>query len=97
MRALLFLVAAVILGLTGGYAWSKWSSPAASSQVSALPSVADDGPRKTAAEVQESVHFANCAEVRSAGKAPLFPGQPGYSNELDPDGDGVACQPGSGA
>ena len=97
MRAILFLVAAVILGLTGGYAWSKWSSPAATGPVAALPSVADDGPRKTAAEVEESVHFANCDAARSAGKAPLFPGQPGYSKDLDPDGDGVACQPGSGA
>jgi hypothetical protein len=97
MRAILFLLAAVVLGLTGGYAWSKWPNPTASSQVAPLPSIADDGPRKTADEVQESVHFDNCAAARAAGKAPLFPGQPGYSKDLDPDGDGVACQPGSGA
>lgn len=97
MRAMLFLVAAVILGVTGGYAWSKWSSPAAAGYVAPLPSGAGDGSSKTAAEVEESVHFANCDAARAAGKAPLFPGRPGYSKELDPDGDGVACQPGAGA
>ncbi|WP_344699889.1 excalibur calcium-binding domain-containing protein [Sphingomonas limnosediminicola] len=91
MRAIFLLAAAVILGLTGGYAWSKWSNPASSQ--AALPSVADDGSRETAEEVQETVHFDNCAAVRAAGKAPLFPGHPGYSKDLDPDGDGVACPP----
>src|SRR3712207_3663288 len=97
MRAIFFLLAAAVLGLTGGYAWSKWSSPNVASQVAPLPSVAEDGPRVTAAEVEGSVHYANCDAVRAAGKAPLFPGHPGYSKELDPDGDGVACQPGSGS
>lgn len=36
--------------------------------------------------------FANCAEARAAGAAPLYRGQPGYSSRLDRDGDGVACE-----
>jgi hypothetical protein len=39
-----------------------------------------------------SVYYANCAEVRAAGKAPLYSGQPGYRPGLDGDGDGVACE-----
>ncbi|MBO0853748.1 MAG: excalibur calcium-binding domain-containing protein [Nocardia sp.] len=35
--------------------------------------------------------YKNCDEVRKAGKAPLFRGQPGYSPHLDPDGTGMAC------
>ena len=31
MRAIIFLFAAMILGLTGGYAWSIWSKPTAAS------------------------------------------------------------------
>lgn len=37
--------------------------------------------------------FSNCQEVQAAGLAPLYAGRPGYSEELDPDGTGVACPP----
>ena len=47
-------------------------------------------PRTTAPAA--GVSYANCAAVRSAGKAPLLRGQPGYSSSLDRDGDGVACE-----
>ena len=46
----------------------------------------------SAARIQ-SVHYAGCNEVRAAGKAPLYSGQPGYSEEMDGDGDGIACEP----
>ncbi|GAA1479661.1 DUF1524 domain-containing protein [Gordonia sinesedis] len=36
--------------------------------------------------------YANCAEVRAAGAAPLRRGEPGYRVGLDGDGDGVACE-----
>ncbi|MDO4918163.1 DUF1524 domain-containing protein [Kocuria sp.] len=38
--------------------------------------------------------FARCADARAAGAAPLYAGSPGYSSELDGDGDGVACETG---
>lgn len=37
--------------------------------------------------------WRSCGEVRAAGVAPLFPGDPGYNLFLDADGDGVACEP----
>ncbi|TSI18299.1 excalibur calcium-binding domain-containing protein, partial [Bacillus sp. HY001] len=45
-----------------------------------------------AASNNSNVTYANCAAVRSAGKAPLYRDQPGYSRKLDRDGDGVACE-----
>ncbi|WP_241994861.1 excalibur calcium-binding domain-containing protein [Kribbella sp. VKM Ac-2568] len=42
-----------------------------------------------------AVTYASCAEVRAAGKAPLHRGDPGYSRELDRNGDGVACDRGN--
>ena len=36
--------------------------------------------------------YANCAAVRAAGAAPIYAGDPGYSFDLDHDGDGVACE-----
>ena len=37
--------------------------------------------------------FANCAEARAAGAAPVRRGEPGYGPHLDRDGDGVGCEP----
>jgi endonuclease YncB( thermonuclease family) len=39
--------------------------------------------------------YANCAEAREAGAAPIYRGSPGYSTKLDRDGDGVACEGGA--
>lgn len=36
--------------------------------------------------------FANCAEARAAGAAPVRRGDPGYGKHLDRDGDGVGCE-----
>jgi Excalibur calcium-binding domain len=41
--------------------------------------------------------FRSCDQAEAAGAAPIFAGQPGYSLDLDADGDGVACEQGSGA
>jgi hypothetical protein len=38
------------------------------------------------------VYYNNCTEVRAAGAAPIRRGDPGYSSDLDRDGDGVACE-----
>jgi hypothetical protein len=37
--------------------------------------------------------FANCAQARAAGAAPVRIGEPGYAAHLDRDGDGVGCEP----
>lgn len=37
--------------------------------------------------------FANCAEARAAGAAPVRLGDPGYGPHLDRDNDGVGCEP----
>jgi hypothetical protein len=36
--------------------------------------------------------FANCAQARAAGAAPVRVGDPGYGRHLDRDGDGVGCE-----
>jgi hypothetical protein len=52
----------------------------------------DDVSAAPAARVA-SVHYSGCNEVRAAGKAPLYDGQPGYSETMDGDDDGIACEP----
>lgn len=40
----------------------------------------------------QSAYYPNCSAARSAGVAPLYAGDPGYSSKLDRDGDGIACE-----
>ena len=58
----------------------------AATRTQAPPSVTPPAPPAS------SVVYPNCAAVRAAGKAPLLRGQPGYSPNLDRDGDGRACE-----
>lgn len=45
-------------------------------------------PTKTTA----SVFYKNCTEVKAAGAAPIRPGDPGWQQKFDRDGDGVGCE-----
>lgn len=40
---------------------------------------------------EQREQFANCAEARAAGAAPVREGEPGYGPHLDRDGDGIGC------
>jgi hypothetical protein len=37
--------------------------------------------------------YSGCNEVRAAGVAPLYRYEPGFSERLDGDGDGIGCEP----
>jgi endonuclease YncB( thermonuclease family) len=39
-----------------------------------------------------SVHYQNCTEVRAAGAAPIYPGDPGFQSKFDRDNDGIGCE-----
>ena len=80
MRTKEILLAAVMLGSIGGYAWST------------IPPAITQSPEERA-RIEQSVTYSGCNEVRAAGKAPLYAGQPGYRETMDGDGDGVACEP----
>jgi len=103
MRAIAFLVAALFLGATGGYAWSMLSRapvrqpvPREAKMMAIAPSpeeLPEEADKQWTAEADDGVYYDGCNEVRAAGKAPLLAGQPGYRAEMDGDGDGVACEP----
>lgn len=42
---------------------------------------------------QPGAYYRGCDEARAAGVAPLYAGEPGYREEMDGDGDGIACEP----
>jgi hypothetical protein len=41
------------------------------------------------------VRFPSCADAEAADATSLHAGDPGYSTDLDRDGDGVACEKGA--
>jgi endonuclease YncB( thermonuclease family) len=54
---------------------------------------ATPAPTKAAAPAPAAEPFyANCSEVRAAGAAPIFPGDPGWREKFDRDKDGVGCE-----
>ncbi|MET9051518.1 excalibur calcium-binding domain-containing protein [Streptomyces bacillaris] len=51
------------------------------------------GPEDPSSDEPGGVYYENCDAAREAGAAPLHPGDPGYGDHLDRDGDGIACEP----
>lgn len=64
---------------TGGYHCHRGS---ATRPAGALKAVSSSARRE----------FANCAQARAAGAAPVREGDAGYGRHLDRDGDGIGCE-----
>ena len=79
MHAKHILGSAVALGAVIGTAWAS---------VPLLMQTPEERAR-----IEQSVTYSGCNEVRAAGKAPIYRGQPGFRDTMDGDGDGVACEP----
>ncbi|OZE11012.1 hypothetical protein CH249_06990 [Rhodococcus sp. 05-2255-3B1] len=56
------------------------------------PSVAAPVPAPAPTRNSPSVFYKNCTAVRAANADPIYAGDPGYSRDLDKDGNGVACE-----
>lgn len=68
---------------------SKAEYPAA--PVYAAPAVSTT-PAATEAPASSNVYYKNCTEVRAAGAAPIYPGDPGWQSKFDRDNDGIGCE-----
>lgn len=42
---------------------------------------------------QDGDFWPGCDSARAAGTAPIYAYEPGYRQEMDGDGDGIACEP----
>lgn len=45
------------------------------------------------AKLPAGYQFSGCNAVREMGLDPLYSYEPGYSERMDGDGDGIACEP----
>jgi hypothetical protein len=90
MSEKIMLLASIILGAAGGIAWTDLPSAERAS-----PRAGNPAPvvRPAASASDPNVHYSGCNEVRALGKAPLYSDQPGYRQDMDGDGDGIACEP----
>ena len=77
----------------GGSSGVRGGSAAPSTDEQAPATAASQRGFYAASDANERPVFANCAQVRAAGLAPIYRGQPGYAAHLDRDNDGVACEP----
>jgi Excalibur calcium-binding domain len=74
---------------TGEYHCHGGGAPPASARLAPAPRA----PRERMRANEDGAPFANCAEARAAGAAPVRRGEPGYGPHLDRDGDGIGCEP----
>ncbi|MFL6763940.1 MAG: excalibur calcium-binding domain-containing protein [Sphingomicrobium sp.] len=95
MNVKYILWGAVLVGTAAGYVWSASPqvTPAALSVAAPVAASRATAALPTPEEIEHTRYFASCNEARSAGVAPMFRGQPGYREELDGDGDDIACEP----
>ncbi|MDD6461363.1 MAG: excalibur calcium-binding domain-containing protein [Bifidobacteriaceae bacterium] len=68
------------------------SSANSAAQSSGNAAANTSGDSASQSDASGTVTYSSCAAVRAAGKAPLYKGQPGYSEKLDRDNDGIACE-----
>lgn len=74
----------------GGILFGALSVPAVRQQVAAAPGALGIARARVP---QPGDHWTGCNDARAAGTAPIYAGEPGYREEMDGDGDGVACEP----
>ena len=74
--------------------WSGWlgSSDSGEGSESGANSESESQKKSESAPEPQKEFYANCKAVKAAGAAPLYRGDPGYSEDLDRDGDGIACE-----
>ncbi|MCW2539544.1 MAG: calcium-binding protein [Frankiales bacterium] len=75
---------------SGQSATSNVNVPSTAS--SATVTAANQTPTPSTRDSSPPLYYPNCAAVRTAGKAPLQRGDPGYRVGLDGDRDGTACE-----
>ena len=85
------LIGAGVFGTIVGVGSTMTTMPKRAEMVSSVNSVAASAGLKRLRAPQEGDHRGGCNAARAAGTAPIYRGEPGYSERMDGDGDGVAC------
>lgn len=99
------IILALVAGTVGGLAAHADSSdepsvsePAATAPAATLPAEKQHTPKPSQTKKpatddtpEKAYRFTSCHDVWAGGQGPFERGEPGYTEQLDPDGDGIAC------
>ena len=88
-----FLVGAGVVGAVVGWGSTATTPEGRTQLMSAASEVAVATGMARARAPQEGDYWRRCDDVRVAGSAPIYRGEPGYRDGLDADNDGIACEP----
>ncbi|MFC0588864.1 excalibur calcium-binding domain-containing protein [Novosphingobium aquiterrae] len=88
-----WLVGAALFGTVGGIGTLALSEDGRAAITARVKPVAVTMGLMWARTPRAGDHWRGCDPVRAAGSAPLYRGEPGYREDMDGDGDGVACEP----
>jgi len=87
------LIGAGVFGTIVGVGSTMTTMPERTEVASAVSGVAVAAGMKRAREPQPGDHWGGCNDARAAGTAPIYRDEPGYRENMDGDGDGIACEP----
>ena len=88
----IYLGSAAALGALAGIGSVVVSGDASSLGSSLNPFAVSAGIVRARAP-QAGDYWPGCNAARAAGTAPIYLGEPGYREDMDGDGDGIACEP----
>ncbi|WP_082468225.1 MULTISPECIES: excalibur calcium-binding domain-containing protein [unclassified Sphingomonas] len=91
--AVRFLGIAAALGALIGIGTVAIDQDGRAAITSALKPVAVQAGLARARQPQPGDRWGGCNDARAAGTAPIYSGEPSYREDMDGDGDGVACEP----
>lgn len=92
VQALLTDVAGQTVTAQCTYAWTAPPPPPAAAPRPAPAPAPAPAPVVGGGSGGGGAYYQNCDDVRAAGAAPIFRGDPGFQAKFDRDGDGVGCE-----
>jgi hypothetical protein len=86
------LLGAAVLGVALGLGSAATSPSGQSALAGQAQQLAVSSGWKRQREPQAGDAWGGCNDARSAGTFPIYRDEPGYREDMDGDGDGIACE-----
>ena len=81
------------LGVSASFMVTLYQNGGFETAIAIAKQTAVDGGFMRARQPAAGDLWGGCNDAREAGVAPLYAGEPGYRENMDGDGDGIACEP----
>lgn len=91
--AVTLLVSAAAIGALVGIGTAPSAAPLRAAALSNAKTVAVAAGVTRSRPPQDGDAWGGCNDARAMGTAPIYRDEPGYREDMDGDGDGIACEP----